>query len=288
MSSAAGPRAELAEAGRLIGWAAQPARSPARNAEYRELVGRYLDDETFAGTCDAVAGGLGLTLSVDRESGVIAVAEPGSALAMSMAEFAKRTSQQHRRALLGLVLLGVARVAFPDESQLDDPHRVVRVSVAAVVEYLNRLVERLAQNSPDRTAGGRDLFELWRSWDDLKTTRHNARRESANERIGLVRKVCRYLDDEGHLQELSDDDGGTYRVLPRFRHAVRSLVEDSDLYAQFLHATAEQAGHADHNEQVGHAEHAEQVEQAGSDGAHDEHRARTGRTDAAPGTEGEP
>jgi hypothetical protein len=46
----------------------------------------------------------------------------------------------------------------------------------------------------------------------------------------VVNRVCRFLADAGYLTARGDTDGGTWMARPRFRHAVATLCEDSDLY----------------------------------------------------------
>jgi hypothetical protein len=59
---------------------------------------------------------------------------------------------------------------------------------------------------------------------------------SFGDQAGAVKRVCKLLEDEGHLQPFTDADGGTWRATPRFRTAVAALVEDSDIYAALIEA----------------------------------------------------
>lgn len=226
---------QIARAGRLVAWAARPKERPGRHADYKELCDEYRDNlDGFAETADAVAAGLGLTLTVDEQVGVIAVADSDSPFRVTVADVIKRVGSNERRVLVGLVILAVAKTAFPHPSHLDDPLRVGRVSVASAVEYLNRLVERIEENAPDPEEGDSALTEVWRMWDALRQTRYDAQRFSTTERAGLVRRVCGFLEDEGHLAAVSKDDGGTWRATPRFRLAVKTMAEDTDVYAALI------------------------------------------------------
>lgn len=227
--------ADLVDAGRLIAYAARPKERPRPDDDYSRVVSRYLDDAEFASLCDAVAAGMGLDLVVDRAVGVIAIAESDSPFRMPLSEFMRRTNPP-TRALLGVVVIAVARVAYPQPSDLDDPARVARVSTAAVAATIDRIVERLASDAEDPDADRPDDAEVWRAWEALRQARAHAQRASVAERSGLVRKVCGYLGDEGHLQQVNDDDGGTWRATPRFRLAVTAMVEDSDIYGAVLAA----------------------------------------------------
>lgn len=226
--------ADLVDAGCLIGWGARPKERPARHADYTRLVRRYLEEDEFADICDRIASGFGLALTVDRDVGVVAIAGPESPVRMPLSDFMKRAAPNSRRALPGLVILAVAKVAFPHPSHLDDPQRVARISVAGVVDYLNRLVQRVGDKETDPVADRPDDGELWRSWDALRQARSHAERVSPQERAGLVKKVCNFLEEVGHLSAVSGEDGGTWRATPRFRIAVTSMVEDSSVYAALL------------------------------------------------------
>ena len=67
-----------------------------------------------------------------------------------------------------------------------------------------------------------------------------AQRASAKDRLGLVKKVCRFLEEVGLLLKASDDDEGTWRATPRMRLVARSIVEDSDLFRALLEAVRDE------------------------------------------------
>jgi hypothetical protein len=171
---------------------------------------------------------------VDPAAGVVAVAGRDSPFRTPLAEFRKNT-YPHERALLGVVVLSVARVAYPSSDRLDDDQRVATVTVAGIVDYLNRLVQRLsdaAEADPDHN--DENLVELWRHWVRMRQDRFDAKRVSIKDRLGIVKRTCEYLEEQGLLQRRSDEDGGTYRATHRFRLAVTALVEDSDLYTDLV------------------------------------------------------
>lgn len=228
---------DVADASRLLGWAARPKERPARHEDYGRLVRRYLDDSTFATTCDAVAAGAGITLHVDPTAGAVAVAEHDSPWRMPISELMRRGGTE-RRGLVGAILCSVAKVAFPQSAHLDDPDRVARVSVGGVVDHLDRIAERLGQDAPDAEADDPGAAELWRAWASLRRGRHDAQRASFGDQTGAVKKLCKFLEVEGQLQWVGDDDGGTWRATPRFRTAVAALAEDSDIYAALIRADA--------------------------------------------------
>lgn len=228
---------DLADIGRLLGFAAQPKQLPARTDTYQQLVERYLHDERFALATRRVAAGAGITLHVDPAAGLVAVAGPDSPFRMPLAEFRKNT-YPHERALLGVVVLSVAHVAYPSSDRLDDDQRVATVTVAGIVDYLNRLIQRLSDAAEaDSEHNDENLVELWRHWVRMRQDRFDAKRVSIKDRLGIVKRTCEYLEEQGLLQRRSDEEGGTYRATHRFRLAVTALAEDSDLYTGLVELT---------------------------------------------------
>lgn len=228
----------VADAARLVAYAARPRLTPARDADYADLVRRYGEDDDLRAAAQAIATGQGLWLDVSTDVGVVAVAYPDSPMRMPLSEFSKRALPTYRRAINGIVLLGIAHIAYPEPGHVDDRFRVPRVSVDAVVSYLNRVTTALAADGGDRLAAADDLVELWRAWSDLRQARADQVRTSTSDRAGAVRYMCRFLADAGHLVEVSDSDGGTFRGTGRFRISVRALVEDASVYRDLLAAVS--------------------------------------------------
>lgn len=229
-------RDRLAAAARLVAFSAAPKESPATSAEYAELMRCYFDDPAFASTADAIAGGLGLNIQADPTAGMITWADSDSFLRRSTAELVTRATTPPRRALLGVALLGIARVAYRNPARLDDPASVATLSIASVVEHIDRLAARLADEVEDPEAGAPDLAEAHRAWAALPGARIGEQRASMSTKPGVVAKVAGLLADAGYLRKASDIDGGTYRTTPRFAVAVRSMLDDSDTYPALLAA----------------------------------------------------
>lgn len=226
-------REDLLSASRFVSFAARPKDRPTRNAAYADLVKRYREDESFADLCEIVAAGLGIEIhTVDAEVGLIASAASDSPLRAPLSLFPLKTSTG-RKALSGVVLLSIAHAAFPVRSHLEDPARVAYVDEEVVVATLNRLSERALEARPDDIdADQPQLVETWREWLALREARHDQRRASAGDRLGVVHKTCSYLESQGHLQ--APTSGGQWRATPRFRIAVRGIVNDSEWYGRLI------------------------------------------------------
>jgi hypothetical protein len=113
---------------------------------------------------------------------------------------------------------------------VDDPDRVAVFTTRAVVEVLDRAAETHSDTAEHDGALDEELLESWRGWMALAPARPNAQRRSAADRPGVVNKIARLLAEAGYLTQRSDVDGGTWLARPRFRHAVATLCEDSELY----------------------------------------------------------
>ncbi|MGY0500675.1 hypothetical protein ACWZHB_19490 [Nocardia sp. FBN12] len=220
---------EYEDVGRFLAWAARPKETPARNEELHRLVRRYYEDSDFAAAVDGVFAGAGLDVSVDERDGIIATARTHSPLRLTVADVSKRAPQAHR-ALLGAVILAVARTVYPDPAMIDDPDRIAVFTTQSVVDTLDRVAQSLAENSADDSDIDDDLIEAWRRWSDLSPARPNARRRSTGDRPGIVVRVCKILVEAGFLTAKGDADGGVWAARPRFRYAVGALCDDSELF----------------------------------------------------------
>lgn len=216
--------------GRILAWAARPRETPGRHDDYYRLVTRYRNEPDFAAAVDAVFSGAGLRLAVDERDGAIVTAMQDSSLRVTVTDIMKR-AQPYHRAVIGAVILAVARTAYPEGSMLDDPDRIAVFTTQSVVNTLDRAAQIHADATSEDGELDEDRVESWRRWLTLSEARPNARRHSMGDRPGAVNRVCRFLADAGYLTARGDTDGGTWLARPRFRHAVAALCEDSELYA---------------------------------------------------------
>lgn len=223
--------------GRLLAWAAQPREVPSRHDDYSRVVSRYRNEPDFAAAADAVLSGAGLNIEVDERDGVIVTANSDSPLRATLSDVMKR-AQSHHRAVIGAAVLGVARTAYPEPAMVDDPNWSAVFTTDAVVATLDRAAQAHAEASDTDGPADGDLVEVWRRWLEVAQARPNQERVSSKTRPGVVHKVCKLLVDAGYLNERSTVDGGTWVARPRFRHAVATLTEDSDLYLQINDLTS--------------------------------------------------
>jgi hypothetical protein len=221
--------ADALDLGRLLAWASRPRETPARHDDYHRVVARYRDDPDFAAAADAMFTGAGLRVVVDPRDGVILTAEADSPLRVTLADVMKRAGHHHR-AVIGAVILAVARTAYPEPAMVDDPDRIAIFTTQSVVDALDRIAQAQAEATTDDGDLDDDLVEAWRRWQALAPARPNARRRSTGDRSGVVTRVCKLLTEAGYLTVRGETDGGTWTARTRFRHAVAALCADSALY----------------------------------------------------------
>lgn len=248
------PGNDAMDAGRILAWASRPRETPGRHDDYHRVVTRYRNEPDFAAAVDAVFAGAGLRLAVDERDGAIVTANHDSPLRVTAADIMKR-AQPYHRAVIGAVILAVARTAYPEGSMLDDPDRIAVFTTQSVVNTIDRAAQIHADASQEDGELDEDQVESWRRWLGLNEARPNALRRSMGDRPGAVNRVCRFLTDAGYLTARGDTDGGTWLARPRLRHAVATLCEDSELYALVnglpdvtltdgAHSASRAAGHA--------------------------------------------
>jgi len=232
---------DAADIGRLLGWASRPRENPSRHDDYHRLIVRYREDPDFAAAADAAFAGAGLYLTVDEREGAILTAAPYSPLRVTLTDVMKRANPA-QRAVVGAIILAIASTAYPESSMLDDPDRVAVFTTRSVVDALDRASAGYAENTNSDGSLDEELLEAWRAWHQLAPGRPNAQRQSVSDRLGMVKRVCRILDEAGFLTARGDLDGGTWLARPRFRLAVAELCEDSDLYVIVNGPTATDEG----------------------------------------------
>lgn len=156
-------------AGRFIQWGLRTLARPAQEAEYRELVNRYLDDPSFRSAVRELADGLGLDVLDVSEHGLVLAPHDDSIFGLRPADFRPNASKADDRLLDGLAQIAIAATVFPRARDLEEDPDVVRppVTVEEVEGLLRQLCEQLsaeAQGAPDPEASDekRGLVEAWR------------------------------------------------------------------------------------------------------------------------------
>jgi hypothetical protein len=227
-NSGAGPaHLQSAErAARLLAYGLQARLRPGGEPEYAELIQCYESDGDFRTLVAAVAAGLRLEVLEAGEFGLALGAESDSLFAYRLRDYRATTSVEDRL-LHGLVHLAAASYCYPSARDLDERASVKRISVGALELYLREVCERLAEQrgESDPREDQPETEQAWRIYHRRNATRESpAGRTHHKSTQGIVRHALEFLAEQGFLRKLSDDEGGTFQVLARYRIQVRELA----------------------------------------------------------------
>ena len=139
-----------AAVGRLIRYGLEPKLTPARSADYAELVGRARNDSEFAAAAVEIAHGEGLeVLEIDPLLGISLAAMHDSPFTMRLDHYSRGSNED--RLLHALVQLAIAATAYPTAEALDDD-RLQSVTVGEIVDRVRHVATRLRDRLAARTA----------------------------------------------------------------------------------------------------------------------------------------
>jgi hypothetical protein len=225
---------DTGQAAQMIAYGLRPKLRPIEDSDYFDLVRRYRQQDSFARTVGAVANGMGLdVLDVTEAAGVVLGAREGSAFAMRMEDYYRRTRERNPRlrVLHGLAQLAIAATSFPRPDDLEDPEHAPRVAVNEVDEYLRDLCRRLDErHSEEELDPPAEDPGLERSWRMYARQPEAAATEDQRAWAGATRQVITRafgaLTEQGLMRKVSDALGGTYRPTPAYRIHVRELASE--------------------------------------------------------------
>lgn len=219
-------------AGRLLQWGLRPVARPAQEAEYRELVERYFDDDTFRLTVRELADGLGLQVVDVTEHGLVLAPQDGSVFGLKPAEFRPGSSKVDDRLLDGLTQLAIAATVFPRARDLDEDPDIVRppVTVEEVEAQLRSICDRLeaeSRGAPDPAASdeARGLVDAWRIYlrrlDTMET-------RDARKAMRATRRIIEYsldrLREYGCFTQVRVGENAAWQPTRRYQVMVQQLA----------------------------------------------------------------
>ncbi|MEU5793203.1 hypothetical protein ABZ800_06670 [Streptomyces sp. NPDC047813] len=223
-------------AAQLVAFGMRPRLHPSQDHEYRSLVRRYREDDSFRFLTDRIAFSLGLhVVKVSPATGAVLTAAEGSVFETKIEDYA-RTSR-HRgdgeKALHGIIHLAVAALAFPRPADLDDDGYIGRVKASLVDETVREICRKLRRRS-ERTESGEDapsdtpeLERAWRAYARRpETSETKDKRAALNSTRAMTSRALRFLMDQGLLVSVEDVDveEKVYRTTPRYQVQVRDLA----------------------------------------------------------------
>lgn len=225
---------DTSHASQLVAYGLRPKLRPIEDADYRELVRRYRQQDSFARSVRTVASGLGLdVLDVTEAAGAVLGAREGSAFATRMEDYYRRARERNPRlrVLHGLAQLAIAATSFPRPDDLEDAEHAPRVAVNEVDEYLRglcrQLDERHAEQELDPPAEDPGLECSWRMYArQPEAGATGDRRAWSGATRQVIAKSFDALVEHGLMRKVSDALGGTYQPTPAYRIHVRELAHE--------------------------------------------------------------
>ena len=216
--------ADAGAAAQLLSYGLQPRLRPSGTASYADLVARHQSDVGFRELVDDIADGLGLIiLEADGVSGIVLAPAPGSVFEARLVDYRANMSGDDRL-IHGLIHVGIAAYAFPTPASLaaDD---VRHASVIGVERFLRNACERLRDRHGDAASDdASETEQAWRLYLRRQVTRDTADgRVGVSTTTGMVKYAFERLVAAGMATRTATTDGGSYRLLRRYRTGVREL-----------------------------------------------------------------
>ena len=218
-------------ANELLACALDPARRPATDTRYRELLARYRTDPAFTQAVTSLAGALGLSvLAADQAHGLILDAGEGSPFAPTLEQLREELgigAAAEDRLIYGLAIAGIAAWCYPTAASFAEPG-TRQVRARDVERSLRELCERLAGEPEDGMEGGLDAAEelrpAWRAYRDRKGVRTGKGGQLTRDcTLYMVGRALRWLAEQRFLiRDQSDPE--LFRATDRFRHHVRAAA----------------------------------------------------------------
>lgn len=210
---------DAGDAARLVGFALRPKLAQGADPDYAALCGRYRVDTEFRELVAAIADGLGLVVLAFTDQGLMVCPAHPSPFTFRLRDYPGYDAK--KRALIGLVHLGIAATCYPREADLET-HIAVRRSIHQVEQLLRTACDTLAeQESDDRAVDDDEL--AWRQYG--KTPPSLPRKNggfTGSCTLGMITTAFNWLVDQGFAQTTST--AGTYLLLDRYRVQVRELA----------------------------------------------------------------
>jgi len=212
---------QVRAAAELVAFGLQRRSRPVEGSEYRALLDRYRSELRFRDVVDTMAEGLGLEVLGTPRSGIVLAPEPGGPFATRLADL--RTMDTTEKLIFGLVLIGIAAYAYPQDVDFDDPETKL-VDVVKVDEFLRSAIDTLkAQQGAEGSAEerARAAAEAYADMPQLITTQTGRRGRGCT--LKAIEDALGWLVDQGAAREAGTLGPDVYHLTDRFR----LLVADS-------------------------------------------------------------
>jgi len=217
---------QIRDAARLIAFALEPERRPTSDAEYGRLVRLWQDEPQFERIVREMASGLGLRIIDVSDFGATIGAHPDSPFGLTVADYRQNLTSDERL-IHGLVQVGLAAYLYPRAEDLESEAEIRTASVLELEAFLRETSEQLAAQNrdADTPADASELERAWRAYLRWPSTRETSdARRAAKTTTGVVAHALARLGELGLMRRVSDENGGTYQALRRYRVQVRELA----------------------------------------------------------------
>ncbi|NMH96997.1 hypothetical protein [Pseudonocardia acidicola] len=224
MTSVAADLTDVRAAAELVAFGLTRRSRPVEGSEYRTLLDRYRTELRFRDVVDTMAEGLGLAVLGTPRSGIVLAPEPSGPFATKLGDL--RAMDAGEKLVFGLVLLGIAAYAYPNEVDFDDPETKL-VDVVKIDDFIRAAIGALAAQAGGSAAEGspeeraRAAAEVYADLPQLITTQTGRRGRGCT--LRAVEEVCGWLVEQGAAREAPTLGPDTYHLTDRFR----LLVADS-------------------------------------------------------------
>lgn len=224
MTAVAADLTEVRAAAELVAFGLRRRSRPVEGSEYRALLDRYRSELRFRDVVDTMAEGLGLEVLGTPRSGIVLAPEPSGPFATRLGDL--RAMDAEEKLVFGLILLGIAAYAYPQDVDFDDPETKL-VDVVKIDEFLRSAIETLRAQEGEGSGGGHDTeraraaAEAYADLPQLITTQTGRRARGCT--LRAIEDVLGWLSDQGAAKEAPTLGPDVHHLTDRFR----LLVGDS-------------------------------------------------------------
>ena len=227
------PIEDVRAAAELVALGLRTGARPTDANPYGRLLERYRTHTLFRDTVDTLASGLGLVvLGAPARTGLVLSTQPGSVFALRMGDLRSTGLSADDKLVAGLIVLGVAAYAFPQEVDLDSTE-VKTVDVAGLDKFVRDAIERvLAVPGEDDTVDGqaRRAAEIYR-----RTAAFRPKQSQPGPAKGCtqfaVQEVLGWLVERGAARLMPQLGPTAYQLTDRFRLLVADVAGGEALEA---------------------------------------------------------
>ena len=218
---------DAAAAVRLLLLAMEPGVTPAKSAEYGDLLQRYTSDAPFRDVVRAVTRAAELQICGESaRHGLMLISQPGGFFAPTLDSF-RRGMKFRERVAYGLLHFVLAAYVYPTEESLgeDEEGHMVKVSAAEVARFTVEVCEGLKTLAAKGEVFSEQAVQGFAHLLSLRESDPGGGRQNVVNMVGVI--LDKYAD-EGLLLRLEEQGEIVFRARPHFRVQVRFLVRETE------------------------------------------------------------